>query len=105
MTHPLRFAVVATMVACVASAGCRTVASDPKTPAAAVKSAETAWLILIDDLHISFRDTGYLREVLATISKELIRQRDVYAVASTGPSDVSIRPTADRSLLDAAIKK
>lgn len=96
---------VATVAAGIISAACQTAGSDRKPRPGAVRSAETTWLIFIDDLHVQFRNTGYLRALLRTISRELIRETDVFAVASSGPSDVVIGPTTDRGLLDAAIKK
>ena len=64
-----------------------------------------AWLVLVDDLHIDFRNTGYLRNLLTSIASDLIRERDVFAVRSTGPSSLSIGLTADKSLLETAIPR
>ena len=62
-----------------------------------------AWLIVVDDLHIDFRNTGYLRNLLKSIASELFRPADVVAVRSTGPSRLSIDLTSDRNPLEAAI--
>ena len=36
-------------------------------------AAPVTWRIFVDDLHIAFRDTGYVRKLLASIGGELIR--------------------------------
>jgi len=64
-----------------------------------------AWLIFVDDLHTDFRNTGYLRNLLKSIARDLVRPGDLVAVRSTGPSSLSIDLTSDRSRLEAAIGK
>jgi hypothetical protein len=64
-----------------------------------------AWLIFVDDLHIDFRNTGYLRKLLTSIASDLIRDRDVFAVRSSGPSSLSIDLAADKSLFETAIPR
>ncbi len=63
------------------------------------------WLIIVDDLHVDFRNTGHLRALLRTIAAELIRDGDQVALYSTGPSSVSVAWTDDRSIVDGAVKK
>ena len=63
------------------------------------------WLIIVDDLHLDFRNTGRLRDLLRRIVKELIVEGDRVAIASTGPSALAIDPTEDRQQLETAIKK
>ena len=63
-----------------------------------------AWLILVDDLHIDFRNTGYLRNLLKTIASDLIRDGDVFAVRFSGPS-ASIDLTSDKRLFEDVIPK
>jgi hypothetical protein len=63
------------------------------------------WLIIVDDLHLDFRNTGRLRDLLRRIVKELIVEGDRVAIASAGPSALAIDPTEDRQQLEAAIKK
>jgi hypothetical protein len=62
-----------------------------------------AWLIFVDDLHVDFRNTGYLRTLLKSIANDLIRDRDVFAVRSTGPSSLAIDLTADKSRFEDVI--
>jgi hypothetical protein len=67
--------------------------------------APITWLVFVDDNHIEFRDTGYLRKLLASIATDLIRDGDFFAVRSSGPSSLSIALTSNRALFDAAIPK
>jgi VWFA-related protein len=62
-------------------------------------------LIFIDDLHINFRDTGYVRELLRTVTAALIREGDQFTVVSSGPGSIHIPLTADRRRLDDALKR
>jgi hypothetical protein len=68
-------------------------------------AAGPVWLIFVDDLHLSFANTGRLRTSLKTITSELIREGDSFAIRSSGPSSLAIDITADRSRLETAIKK
>jgi hypothetical protein len=63
------------------------------------------WLIIVDDLHLDFRNTGHLRTLLKTIAAELIHDGDQVALHSTGPSSVSVPWTSDRSAVDDVITK
>lgn len=67
--------------------------------------APVTWLIFVDDLHVSFRDTGYLRNLLRSIATELIQDNDVFAIRSSGPSAVSVALNRNRAVLDASISK
>lgn len=67
--------------------------------------APVTWVIFVDDLHLDFRNTGFLRNMMKKIVEELIREGDRFAIASSGPSTIAIDVTADRELLAAAIKK
>ncbi len=62
------------------------------------------WLIFVDDLHINFRDTGRVRLLLRSISTELIRDEDVFAMRSSGASAINIGVGSDRARLDPAIR-
>ena len=63
------------------------------------------WLIIVDDLHLDFRNTGHLRTLLKTIAAELIRDGDQVALHSTGPSSISVAWTYDRNVVDSVVKK
>jgi hypothetical protein len=63
------------------------------------------WLIIVDDLHLDFLNTGQVRTLLKTIAAELIHDGDQVAVYSTGPSSVSVAWTYDRSVVDSVVNK
>jgi VWFA-related protein len=68
-------------------------------------AAGRIFLIIVDDLHLDFRNTGRLRDLFKKISKTLIHEGDMFSIVSTGPSSLAIDPTYDRKILDEAIKK
>ncbi|MDH4066800.1 MAG: VWA domain-containing protein, partial [Acidobacteriota bacterium] len=63
------------------------------------------FLIIVDDLHLDFRNTGRIRSLFQRISRELVHDGDLFSIVSTGPSSLAIDPTYDRKVLDEAIKK
>lgn len=44
------------------------------------------WLILLDDMHVGFIETGRLRDVVRAIRRDLVRSGDRCVVRCTGPS-------------------
>ena len=42
------------------------------------------FLILVDDLHMDFRNTGRIRDIFKKIRKKLIHDGDMFAIVSTG---------------------
>jgi VWFA-related protein len=68
-------------------------------------AAGRIFLIIVDDLHLEFRNTGRIRDLFRRISKNLIHEGDMFAIVSTGPSSLAIDPTYDRRILDDSIKK
>lgn len=63
------------------------------------------FLIFIDDLHMDFRNTGRIRDLLKKVSTTLIHDGDMFGIVSTGPSSVAVDMTYDRTRLEEAIKK
>ena len=63
------------------------------------------FLLFIDDLHLDFRQTGRLRELLSRLATGLIRTGDMFGVVSSGPSSLAQDFTYDRSRLDAVIRR
>jgi VWFA-related protein len=63
------------------------------------------FFILIDDLHLDFRDTARVRDLLKRISTELVHEGDMFGIVSTGPSAIEINLTYDRRRLDEAARK
>jgi VWFA-related protein len=68
-------------------------------------TAGRIFLIIVDDLHLDFRNTGRIRDLFKRISKQLVHEGDMFSIVSTGPSSLAIDPTYDRKVLDEAIKK
>jgi VWFA-related protein len=68
-------------------------------------TAGRIFLIIVDDLHLDFRNTGRIRDLFRRISKTLVHEGDMFSIVSTGPSSLAIDPTYDRKVLDEAIKK
>ena len=65
--------------------------------------ADYAWLIVVDDLHINFANTGRLRSLLRAAASDLVRDGGLVELRTTGPSP-PMPLTSDRELLAAAIK-
>ena len=68
-------------------------------------TAGRIFLIIVDDLHLEFRNTGRIRDLFKRISKTLVHEGDMFSIVSTGPSSIAIDPTYDRKVLDESIKK
>jgi VWFA-related protein len=68
-------------------------------------TAGRIFLIIVDDLHLDFRNTGRIRDLFKRISKTLVHEGDMFSIVSTGPSSLAIDPTYDRKVLDESIKK
>ena len=78
----------------------------PTTPdAAAATGDQVAWLIFVDDLHLDFIWTGFLRNVVRTIATRLGEGDALVGFGSSGPSTVSLAPTSDRVSRNAALSK
>ena len=80
-------------------------ASAQSFASAVVPRVPVTWLIVVDDLHLDFRNTGHIRKMIKRIAAEVILEGDRFAIASTGPSALTLDVTEDRQLLDAAIRK
>ena len=70
--------------------------AQPVSRPAATPQSGTLWVIFLDDLHVDFRSTGYLRTLLRTVCTELVQAGDMVGIVSTGPSSISIDLTDDR---------
>ena len=80
--------------------GCRRPVS---APAAAPAGQGRLWLIFVDDLHIAFRNTGHLRNLVRSLTSGLIEPNDTFRLSAIGPS--SIDGLSDRSALDETIAR
>ena len=68
-------------------------------------AAGRIFLIIVDDLHLDFRNTGRISDLFKRISRTLVHEGDMFGIVSTGPSSLAIDLTYDRKILDEAIKK
>jgi VWFA-related protein len=68
-------------------------------------AAGRIFLIIVDDLHLDFRNTGRIRDLFKRVSRNLVHEGDMFGIVSTGPSSLAIDLTYDRKILDDAIKK
>ncbi|MEZ5416572.1 MAG: VWA domain-containing protein [Vicinamibacterales bacterium] len=68
-------------------------------------AAGRIFLIIVDDLHLDFRNTGRIRDLFKRISTTLVHEGDMFGIVSTGPSSLAIDLTYDRKILTEAIKR
>jgi VWFA-related protein len=68
-------------------------------------AAGRIFLLVVDDLHLDFRNTGRIRDLFKRISRTLIHEGDMFGIVSTGPSSLAIDLTYDRRRLDEAINR
>lgn len=62
-------------------------------------------LIFIDDLHFDPEMTPHVRKLVQTLGDTLIHEGDLVALVSSGPSYISIGPTADKKMMMEAVGK
>ena len=63
------------------------------------------FILFIDDLHLDFKDTHRVRDLLRKIKATLIHEGDMFGVVSTGTSSIAIDMTYDTKRIDEAIGK
>jgi VWFA-related protein len=68
-------------------------------------TAGRIFLIVVDDLHLDFRNTGRIRDLFKRIAKTLVHEGDMFSIVSTGPSSLAIDPTYDLKVLEESIKR
>jgi VWFA-related protein len=68
-------------------------------------AAGRIFLFFIDDLHLDFRNTPHVRQLVKKIKEELVHEGDMFGVVSTGTSSISIDLTYDRRRLDEAMNR
>jgi VWFA-related protein len=68
-------------------------------------SSGRVFLVFIDDLHMSPRDTPRVRDLMTKIAAELIHEGDLFGIVSSGHSSIAIEMTYDRKRLDEAMRK
>ena len=68
-------------------------------------AAGRIFLLIVDDLHLDFRNTGRIRDLFKRISNTLVHEGDMFGIVSTGLSSLSVDLTYDRKILTESIKK
>lgn len=68
-------------------------------------AAGRIFVFFLDDLHLDFRDTGRLKDLMKKIKKELLHEGDMFCAVSTGPSSIEIDMTYNLKRLDDAMNK
>jgi VWFA-related protein len=68
-------------------------------------AAGRIFLIFIDDLHLEFRQTPRLRQLIKDMLRTLIHDGDMFGIVSTGHSSISEQLTYDRQILESAIER
>ena len=63
------------------------------------------FLIFLDDLHMTARDTPRVRDLMKKITAELIHDGDLFGIVSSGYSSIAIEMTYDRKRLEEATNK
>ena len=73
--------------------------------ATATKQADVTWLILVDDLHIAFVDTGQLRRLLRAIADDLVQDTEPFVLRASGPVRLTLEPSTDHAWLRSVINQ
>ena len=68
-------------------------------------AAGRIFVIFIDDLHLDFKNTPRVRDLVKKIKTTLFHPGDMFGIVSTGTSSISIDLTYDLKRVDEAIKK
>lgn len=63
------------------------------------------FILFIDDLHLDFKNTHRVRDLLKKIKNTLIHEGDMFGIVSTGTSSIAIDLTYDSKRIDEAIGK
>jgi len=71
---------------------------------AAQSPQPAAWLVFVDDLHLDFRNTGRLRDLVRQLVN-LLQSTGLVGIHTSGPSNVMIEPTGDAASVRWAIKQ
>lgn len=75
--------------------------AQPVAPVRASRAIE--WRIVVDDLHLSFTETGRLRAFLTAVVEDARAHGEAVGLRSTGPTALDVAPTMDAPPLRAAI--
>ncbi len=75
----------------------------PTRPAS--DTAGRIFIVFIDDLHLDFKNTARVRDLVKKIKDTLIHPGDMFGIVSTGTSSIAIDLTYDIKRFDEAVKK
>jgi VWFA-related protein len=68
-------------------------------------AAGRIFVFVLDDLHLDFRNTGRIKDLMKKIRTNLVHEGDMFCVVSTGPSSIAIDMTYNLKRLDDAMNK
>jgi VWFA-related protein len=68
-------------------------------------AAGRIFVFFLDDLHLNFRDTGRIRDLMKKVRTTLVHEGDMFAIVSSGPSSIAIDMTYNQKRLDEAMNK
>jgi len=63
------------------------------------------FILFIDDLHLDFKNTARVRDLLKKVKGTLIHQGDMFGIVSSGTSSIAIDLTYDLKRIDEALRK
>jgi hypothetical protein len=69
--------------------------------ASSAASDPVAWVVFVDDLHIEFRNTGRIRQLVQTFLNDIVNDEDLVAIRTSGPSGVFTDFSSVREVLSA----
>jgi hypothetical protein len=70
---------------------------------ASPQDGKRAFLLVVDDLHLEFRSTPRMRELIRKVLNLLRQEGDSVAIVSTGPSSVAVAPTSNSARLTSGL--
>jgi VWFA-related protein len=68
-------------------------------------AAGRIFIFVLDDLHLDFRNTGRIRDLVKKLRTQLVHEGDLFGIVSTGPSSIEIQLTYNLKRLDEAMNK
>lgn len=68
-------------------------------------AAGRIFVFFLDDLHLDFRESARVKDLLKKIRVELVHEGDMFCIVSTGPSSIAIDMTYNTKRLDEAMSR
>jgi hypothetical protein len=79
---------LAARLALVVALSSNSIGCDAAAQSASAAADSVAWMLFVDDLHLDFRNTGRIRQLVQIFLKEIAREGDLVAIRTSGPSGV-----------------